>query len=148
MILSSFTLDFDFTGHNCSFHQAPILCMHMIKRRFVIISYFINFDDIEKYFHDFKLISNSTATNTMGWTHINFATTRSHTSKIFTVSYLGSIFHFLSTIPKRYPMRSILLPTEKQSIAIDWNNFQVHTQHYVTYMELIFAPIVFSNSNM
>ena len=47
-------------------------------------------------------------------------------------------------------MRSILLPTQKQStcITIDKKNFQVHTDHYVTYMRVIFASIVFSNNNL
>ena len=44
-----------------------------IKFRYKLILYWQIFDDIEKYFHDFKLISNSTSTNPIGWTHINFA---------------------------------------------------------------------------
>ena len=144
--VASFTSDFDFIAQNCSLYQAPNLCMHAIKWHLVIISYFIRwkfFDDIEKYFHNFKLISNSTAINPMGWTFIDFAAMMSHTWYRFIISYLGSISYFLSIILKRYPMRSILLPTQKQSITIDKNNFEVHTHPYVTNMGVIFAPIVF-----
>ena len=97
VFLASSILDFDFTAQSFSLRQAPNLCMDDIKWNFVIISYSVlwqNFDDIEKYFHDFKLISNSTATNSMGWTHINFAAARSHTSYRFIITYWESIFHF------------------------------------------------------
>ena len=45
-------------------------------------------------------------------------------------------------------MRSLQLPTQKQAITTDSNNFQVHTHHNMTYMGKYFAPIVFSNSIM
>ena len=90
-----------FTAQNFSRHQAPNLCTHVCRWNFVSISYFIlwkKFDDIEKYLDNF-IISNSTATNPMGWNHIKFATKRSHTAYRFIISYLGSMFYFFHLLP-------------------------------------------------
>ena len=138
VFLASFILDFDFTAQSFSLCQAPNLCMDVIKWNFVIISYSVlwqNFDDIEKYFHDFKLISNSTATNSMGWTHINFAAARSHTSYRFIMTYWGSIFHFfLSIILKRYPCNA--LNTISNLKAIFYDRFKQLSSAYSTLYDL------------
>ena len=138
VFLASFILDFDFTAQSFSLRQAPNLCMDDIKWNFVIISYsalWQNFDDIENYFHDFKLISNSTATNSMGWTYINFAAARSHTSYRFIITYWESIFHFfLSIILKRYPCNA--LNTISNLKAIFYDRFKQLSSAYSTLYDL------------
>ena len=136
VFLASFILDFDFTAQSFSLRQAPNLCMDVIKWNFVIISYSVlwqNFDDIEKYFHDFKLISNSTATNSMGWTHINFAAALIlHTDLLWRIE--GVYFIFLSIILKRYPCNA--LNTISNLKAIFYDRFKQLSSAYSTPYDL------------
>ena len=124
---ASIALDLDFTAHRICHSIKHLNCACMCSSEVSLLSHALYYGKIWWYrkifswfqtnflFHSHK----SNGVNPYQYCHREV----SYFIQIYDIVFGEHILFFVSIILKRYPLRSIPLATQKQSITIDYNNF-------------------------